>query len=215
MSVISEHITHQAGEVETDVHSFFLQVPYKSQHLDVEDWNEPHRACGMTCAWMALAFHEVPVMDLNELIALTSERGGLSPKGWIHDYLVLVFRVYGLLCTREEKMEDHNTFDRLVQVIAKDIHDRNPPLVSVTYKEDGSHIILLTGVRYAGEKITGFFYHDPDANALEFGMNRYMPLTEFNTRWRRFAIFPKRLPDSEIVNVTPDMLPRFPRDRHG
>lgn len=168
-----------------------LNVPYYSQYNDVRDGDHRLRACGMTCAYMALKFFEAPVPTLDEMIGQGMQRGGFGDSGWIHDYFVSLFKSFGLACERYEGMRDRD-----VEQFRQMIHSGNPVIVSVArrmFDQRQFHQVLLTGVRESeAGALEGFFYHDPASLRQEGARHLYVPLPTFYLDWRHMAIFPQR-----------------------
>lgn len=177
------------------VYDHKLPIPFRSQRLDVAAYNEPKRACGMTCVWMALAglCGIENVADLDELIAIGKERGGLiEGVGWSHVFLLHTIRLYGINGVQYDKKYGPLPPEEMPEVFGKIIGGGNPVLVSLRHN-GGGHIVLLTGTRRdAGGVLTGFFHHDPDVDTVEAGEHKFISLAEFVDRWRQLAIMPEK-----------------------
>ncbi len=167
-----------------------LDVPYASQYLDVMSNEHKFRACGMTSVYMVLKYFGAADQSLDELITRGEREGGYGPSGWIHDYLVKMFRDHGFACERRE-----NVREREVTNFRDAIKAGNPVIVSVErvlFDRRDFHIIVLTGVREnTMRELQGFFYHDPgDTREMK---HRYVPISTFYLSWRRMAILPKKV----------------------
>lgn len=175
------------------VYDHQLSIPFRSQRLHVAEENEPGRACGMTCVWMALAGYGAPVIELNEIIALGKKCGGLiDGVGWNHIFLVHVIRLYGFACTRYDKKDAKVLPGDMPEVFAEHIEQGDPVLVSLRQNQ-GGHIVLVVGTRrdeYGN--LMGFFIHDPDVFDVSRGQYQYLPRSAFIERWRQLAILPKK-----------------------
>lgn len=166
-----------------------LEVPYASQYLDVKDREQHLIACGMTCVYMALKFFDKNGDDLDTLVEKGMNDGGYTKSGWLHDYLLQVFKDHGAQAYREENMRDRD-----VEKIAQAIKVGNPVIVSAErrlFDQRQFHMVLITGIREADGQLEGFFYHDP-ASLRREKAHLYVPLQTFLLDWRRKAIYPSR-----------------------
>lgn len=177
------------------VYDHLLPIPFRSQRLHVAAYNEPERACGMTCVWMVLAAlcGTENVLDLDELIALGKERGGLvEGVGWAHEFLLHTIRLYGINGMRYDKKNSPPSPDEMPDIFGKIIDGGNPILVSMR-RGSGGHIVLLTGTRRDENGfLTGFFHHDPDVDRVSMGEHKFISLDEFGKCWRQLAIMPEK-----------------------
>lgn len=173
----------------SESHDHVLGVPYLSQFLHIETPDYRPRSCGMTCVRMALAYHDKEAASIDELVTKGMAEGGYSKAGWIHDYLLEVFRAHGLEASRKEKMADED-----VRLFADSIREGHPAIASVIRRVDDRtefHMVLVTGYRESEGKLQGLFYHDPAGREAPGLIHVYQPLPDFLAEWRRMAIFPR------------------------
>lgn len=192
---MNTHVLEPTEEGGLKVYDHKLPIPFRSQRLHVAAYNEPSRACGMTAAWMALAglCGVEYVADLDEMVALGKERGGLiDGVGWDHEFLLNVIRLYGIGGRRYDKKIGPLPPEDMPEVFGKRIDNNNPVLASM-HHNGGGHIVLLTGTRRdENGALLGFFYHEPDVDQVEAGEHKFIPLAEFVERWRKLAIMPEK-----------------------
>lgn len=166
-----------------------LNVPYRSQHLDVEDKDWQSRSCGILCLKMAMDFYYKDDKEIMELIKIGISKGGHSSSGWKHDVLVQMAKDAGLSSFRKEYKEDEG---KGVEDIFNFLKNGNPVLVSVVKnfsERDKFHMVLLTGFEDENNKIKGFYYHDPDSIDREEGKHKFVPIETFKKYWRKMAIY--------------------------
>ncbi len=168
-----------------------LGVPISSQYLEIDERIQLLTACGMTSVFMGLKFFGTEKISLPQLVNKGVEEGGFGKSGWLHDYLVKVFKDYGYECYRKEGMRDRD-----VEEIRVAIKAGNPVIVSaqrMMFDRRIFHMVIITGVRETqlGE-LEGFFYHDPAGIRMEDVTNLYVSVPIFLQYWRRMAIFPSR-----------------------
>lgn len=184
--------------LDDEVTTMHKDVPYISQSLDATgpdghiDSYWFRRACGISCAKMALDYFNIN--NKKPLIKLAEEgkdKGGYSSAGWRHDYLIQLFEENGLKSYRKEGME----YNEGVKEIALCIDNGGLVIASciVPFMEEKDlHAILIRGVRWAdGRRQTplGFYYSDPDSINAESASNRYVGTETFGNYWRKMAIF--------------------------
>jgi hypothetical protein len=170
-----------------------LPVPYFSQHLDVTDTYWQQRSCGMTCVKMVLDFLKKDVSSLDDLIWQGVRIDGYGPSGWVHSALVSIFDMHGIRAERKEFKGE--LFKEGLSEILHSLEAGMPVIISAIKKfqePDKFHMVLLVGFEKENDTITGFYYHDPDAEIREEGMNQFVSFGEFEKHWRRFAIFVKK-----------------------
>jgi len=119
-----------------------------------------------------------------------------AKNGRTHDTLVFLTHNHGLPAYKEEfkslNLEfSEKMFEFGISKISKSIENEKPVLVSVLpgLSEGKSfHTILIVGTQKENEKITGFYYHDPDAKNERLE-NQFLNLENFKKFWRRLTIF--------------------------
>lgn len=171
-----------------------LDVPYVSQHLDVSDAHWQKRACGMACVKMTLDFFEKNAPPLDELIWQGVRIDGYGPSGWVHSALVSVFDMHGISAVRKE-FKTNELYEIGIAEIMHSLEKEIPVIVSVVKKFEETkkfHMVLFVGFEKEGDAIVGFYYHDPDAQIREEGINQFVPYEQFKKHWRRLAIFPQK-----------------------
>jgi hypothetical protein len=179
-----------------------LDVPYLSQHLDVNEEEWRNRACTPTCLKMVMDFYwgdeAQETLVLDDLIKEGNEIGGHNDVfGWIHDYIVILAHNHGFRAYKEEfKSRDPVYNGRLAEMgivkIKQQLAAERPVMVSAVkkFKETGKyHTVLLTGFEEENGKLTGFYYHDPDAETVKEGKDQFVTLSVFIEHWRRLCIF--------------------------
>jgi hypothetical protein len=173
-----------------------LSVPYFSQHKDVTDAYWQKRACGMACVKMALDFLKKDAPSLDDLIWQGVRIDGYGPSGWLHGALVSIFDMHGIRAERKEfKADGDGLSETGISEIVRSLEEGMPVIVSAVKKfeeTDKFHMVLLIGFEKENGAITGFRYHDPDAEAAEEGANLFVPFDQFKKHWRRLAIFPHK-----------------------
>lgn len=170
-----------------------LDIPYVSQHLDVSDAYWQKRACGMACVKMVLDFLGKDAPSLDELVWQGVRINGYGPSGWIHAALLSIFDMYGVVAERKEFKTDEFCEVGISEIIAS-LETGLPVIISAikNFREaDKFHMVLVVGYEKNEGGIAGFFYHDPDAEIREEGMNRFVAFEEFKKHWRQMAIFPR------------------------
>ncbi len=194
-----------------------LEVPYYSQHRDVIKSELRDRSCIMTCLKMAGDFLSPstlpPIDQMMEEAMIHSqsmvEHGLISqpitPHGFAHDVIVSVAHNYGLPAYKEEfksySLDENKNpipgiygdlmFQNGLKKISAMLETGSLPIVSVMPGlSDGKsfHAVLLVGFEENGGALTGFYYHDPDAEKEE-KKAVFLPLEEFIKFWRKMAIF--------------------------
>ena len=172
-------------------------VPYYSQRTDVTDQAWQSRACGVACVAMVIVYRGGVIKSLDALIEEGREIGAYREGvGWMHDGLVALAGRHGLKLYREEfkdeTVEGEQHLEQGIEKIVTALKQGRLVLVSVARGfEDATkpHLVLLTGTEGDEGAITGFYYHDPDADTKEAGMNQFVPLEIFKRFWRRLVIF--------------------------
>lgn len=176
---------------ETKFMDTILNVPISSQYLDIDEKIHLLTACGMTSVFMGLKFFGTQDISLDEIVKKGVDDGGFSKSGWLHDYLVKVFKDYGYECYRKEGMRDRD-----VEEIRNSIKAGNPVVIStqrMMFDRRIFHMVIITGVRETDTgELEGFFYHDPAGLRLEEVTNLFVSIPVFLQYWRRMALFPSR-----------------------
>ncbi len=188
-----------------------LDVPYCSQHLDIgsKDWRP--RACGIACLKMVMDFHaerakrEIPSAD--ELLKENEFIGGFGAFGSKHESLAMIAGNYGLPAygqqfrsavndlkskTAEKSPFENEMAERGIAKITGKLEAGLPVIVSAVKnfsEKDKFHLVVLTGFQKEGDKLSGFYYHEPDSFAREEGKHKFVPADIFRKHWRKMAIF--------------------------
>ncbi len=186
-----------------------LPVPYASQYSIGRDSDGLSRACGAACVKMILDYRSKSDADFLSLVreGQTIRGAYISGIGWSHVGLTALFRNHNVGAYAEEfraidvdtKNQEFrpSTYEALhvergMQKIAGKILDWQLPVIVSGIKnwkeKDKPHDVVITGVEKDGERITGFFYHDPDDEDKD-GRNNFVDKETFRTYWRKFAIF--------------------------
>jgi len=167
-----------------------LEIPYFSQYLDVSDpyWSE--RSCAIACVAMVLKTSA----PIDRLVKECAEKYGYNPElGWTHAEIVSLFADHSVRAERKE-FKREGKFDDGVREIVASLDAGHPVMISTIKnwsEEKKFHVVLFVGYEKEGEKITGFYYHDPAFREKKEGENRFVPFEIFEKHWRRLAIFPK------------------------
>lgn len=187
-----------------------LPVPFVSQYSIGRDSDGRSRACGAACVKMVIDYRgkgdEVEFLDLVRE-GQTMKGAYISGIGWSHAGLSALLRNHNVGAYAEEfrsidvdsKNQEFRTspfeaghVERGIQKIAGKIIDWKQPIIISGVKnwkeKDKWHLMVITGVEKDGDRITGFFYHDPDDEDKD-GRNNFVDKETFRTYWRKFAIF--------------------------
>ena len=158
-----------------------LAVPYYSQFLDVVNPFWMVRACGATSLKMVMEYQGKEVPDIIALCEEAKDRGGYDmTNGWMHDYLVLKAKDFGLIAYRLEGLSD------MIE-IEDSLKEGNPVIVSVEKRileQTKFHMIVVVG--YEDGEI---MYHEPESTDRERGSYRTCDEETFMNYWRGKAIF--------------------------
>ncbi|MDB5194313.1 MAG: hypothetical protein JWN50_327 [Parcubacteria group bacterium] len=186
-----------------------LPVPYTSQYSIGRDSDGLSRACGAACVKMILDYRTGTDTDFLSLVreGQTIRGAYISGIGWSHVGLTSLFRNHNVGAYAEEfraiNVDTKNQeflsseyepghVERGMQKIAGKILDWQQPVIVSGIKnwkeKDKPHDVVIVGVEKDGDRLTGFFYHDPD-DELSPGANRFVDKETFRTYWRKFAIF--------------------------
>jgi hypothetical protein len=185
-----------------------IDVPYFSQKLDVEAEEWKGRACGITCLKMALEY-AVPRTSpsIDKLIEEALYLGGYEKAGWKHDVLILLAHNHGVAAYREEyksriidlakKVSSIAPFesaltDHGIKKMAEAVETGQPVIASVAGRfQDGgeNHLVVLTGTEHEGDRLAGFYYHEPNETDRNEGMHKFVSTDTFRKYWRKFALF--------------------------
>jgi len=179
-----------------------LDVPHLSQLLDVSKDKWQKTSCGVTALAMVTSYYlgnDSPTID--ELIDEGVLINGYDKEfGWKHSSLVVIARNHGLhgyqqeFKSREKSSEDRLTLEG-IEKIKKVILNNIPVLVSVKpffRKNKASHFVVLIGLKMDGNKLTGFYYNDPESEEKGDGEHEFVALERFLEYWRKMAIFISR-----------------------
>ena len=177
-----------------------IEVPYYSQHLNVSEyWSQ--RSCAVACAKMVLDAGRKSSPLLNELVSECKDLYGYDPeRGWTHIAIAGILEKYGISSVRKEYKSDE-LFETGVCDIVCALEKGNPVMISTVKKweeEKKFHMVLFAGFEKDGSAalttgiggISGFYYHDPDAEEGSSGENLFVSFDRFKRYWRRMAIYP-------------------------
>jgi len=185
-----------------------LDVPYYSQFLDVEDKEWMPRSCSVVCLKMIFDYNSIDKnLSIDDLKQEGVIIGEYTMDGWSHEVLVRLARNHGLHAYRQEfrsqtinisnnsaKESEHE--ERLknegIEKFVKSLENEELVIVSInkfTLGQEKSHAVLLTGFEKDGEKITGFYYHDPESLDREKAAHLFVDIKTFKKAWKKFAIF--------------------------
>ncbi|MBI5004683.1 MAG: C39 family peptidase [Candidatus Lloydbacteria bacterium] len=172
---------------------FVLKVPYYSQHRDVKDPTWRHRACGIACFKMALAYAGKETPPLDEMIHAHRAAAYQEGVGWKHMPLVdIAVTEYGLKDSYRKEYREVPFAEAFLGLVSS-LKNNCPPIVSIFQDESrkGSHLIVLTGFRVSQDGgFEGVRYHDPDSLIEEEKKTDLsMDIPAFEKRWRKLAIF--------------------------
>lgn len=165
-----------------------LNVLYYSQFVDVDDSFWMLRACGAVALKEVVEFHGATASDIATLCNEGKERGGYHMEnGWVHDYMVMKAKEFGLEAYRKEGLD---TLDEVTEYLKKG----NPVIVSVekrVLEQRRFHIIVLTGFELDGDgtRISKLYYHESESTDKEKGGHRVCDVQTFENYWRGKAIF--------------------------
>lgn len=185
-----------------------LPVPFVSQYSIDRDSDGLSRACGAACVKMILDYHNKDVDFLKLAREGQTMRGAyISGIGWTHTGLASLLRNHNVGAYAEEfrsvevdtknqeflpSQYEKGHVERGMQKIAGKILDWKQPVIVSGVKnwkeKDKWHLMVITGVEKDGDRIAGFFYHDPDDEDKD-GRNNFVDKETFRTYWRKFAIF--------------------------
>lgn len=171
-----------------DSQKILLEVPYYSQLLDVDDKHWVSKSCAIVCLKMILDYHRKESVSLMDLIEDGNKKGGYGPSGWYHDSLVKLAENSGLKAKRVEGIDVGDG----IKDIKNSLEKGNPVIISAVKHILGQtkfHMVVITGFEEKGEKISGFYYHDPESADREKGQNLFVDVDTFINGWRRMAIF--------------------------
>jgi len=144
---------------------------------------------------------------LNDLILECKDTYGYDAnRGWAHAAIVGILEKYGISSVRKEYKSDE-LFETGVHEIIVALDSGNPVMVSAIKNwevEKKFHMVLFVGYEKEGDKIDGFYYHDPDVEGgndpastegygVTKGENLFVSFDRFKKYWRRMAIFPRYL----------------------
>lgn len=183
------------------------KVAYYSQfdHVEREEWKS--RACSIACLKMALDFlKEGEDSSVDALIDEAVLVKGWTPHGWTHDSLTLVAHNHGVPAYREEFRSLHvdvstGTFSPSisaeellrygVQKLVSHLENGGLTIIS-THRNwqtsESFHTVIFIGFEKEGDRITGFYYHDPDTEGGR-KENQFITLADFLSGWRKMAVF--------------------------
>lgn len=182
--------------------TIILEVPYRSQFLEVEDFFWNIRSCGGTCIKMLLDFYKIKTPSILEIMNEAFNHGGYDiSNGFVHDFAVNYFIKNNLKSYRkgidkniskdshEFKLKQIEIFNEMVD----SIKNNSPVIVSIqkhTLEQNKFHLIVLTGLEFSDEgEVISIYYHEPERTDPESGKNRKCDIKTFFDNWNNRAIF--------------------------
>lgn len=184
-----------------------LKLKYYSQRKDVLDEEWKSRSCLVVCAKMIIDYFSKENISIDDLIKEGICIGAWDGKYWKHDGIVRILRNHGIMAYPQEfksvfvdikncemiqsKFADI-IFDKGIQKIVSSIDNDCPVIIStkIFFKKDNTHHgVVLTGYEKDGDKISGFYYHDPEIDGENGGENLFVPIKDFIDGWKRLSIF--------------------------
>ena len=186
-----------------------LSVPFVSQYEIGRDSDGLSRACGAACVKMILDYRGIKNTKFLTIVREGQIMRGayISGIGWTHAGLAALLRNHNVGAYTEEfrsvdvdvKNQEFRPseyeaghVERGIQKIAGKIIDWKQPVIVSGVKrwqeKDKWHLMVIVGVEKEGDKILGFYYHDPD-DETEPGLSKFVDKDTFRTYWRKFAIF--------------------------
>lgn len=190
-----------------------LDVPYLSQFDDLDDVEWQDKACGIACLAMVMGYYDKKERNLKDLIALGVERGAhVAGEGWIHSELCTIANMHGYTAWRKKwllspadkkifkeegrteadnKAYDEQTEQEGIYTIEASIRNSIPVMVSVDKEMCNtlaSHLVVICGMEKDGEKLMGFYFHNPDTRGGS-GKDTYVHLEKFKEHWNKRGIF--------------------------
>lgn len=174
-----------------------IVVPYYYQFADVTSKEWQPRACGIVCLKILLESRRIEAPSLDEMIVHGLAIGAYGESGWKHDGLIALALKYEAKLTRAEwRQSDTRTSEELneegIQFLISELRAERAVIVSAIKKFQEPkkfHMVVLVGLEEKEGKVTGFYYHDSEAQGRDEGKNLFVPLEIFRTKWRRMAIF--------------------------
>ncbi|MEW5908104.1 MAG: C39 family peptidase [Patescibacteria group bacterium] len=178
---------------------YLLDIPYYSQHLDIEDERWQSRACGIVCLKMVLDGYKKTDLSVDDLLNEAISRGAFGDSGWIHNIIVDMAKDLGFLSFRKEWKSEIESIEEILffeatREFIENLLDGQPIIVSTVKnfsEADKFHQVLLTGFEENEDGLKGFYYHDPDSKHREDGKNKFVLLDTFKNNWRKMAIYVK------------------------
>jgi len=174
-----------------------LDIPYYSQHRDIEDEYWQKRACGLVCLKMILDYSGKENVGLKELLKLALRRDVFGENGWVHSGLIALAKGFDVDLIRKEfrsknKEEEEKLRRKGLAKLIQSLQNKKPVIVSVVKRfkfSDRFHQVVLNGFEKEGGIVGGFYYNDSDYQSEEEGKNVFVDLETFEKYWRGLAIF--------------------------
>ena len=185
-----------------------LDIPYYSQIRDVKNPEWKKRACGVVTLLMVLKFFKKDItLSVDDLIIEGLAINAHNEHGWIHDGLVALARNYGAHAYCQEfksrlfdavkkimtihPIEESLTEDGIKKIV-ETLRSGAPVIASVLgkFNENGEyHLVPLVGFEEKDGVVSGFYYHEPNAERESEGAFQFVDIATFRQFWRKFAIF--------------------------
>lgn len=176
------------------VKDIVIKIPLVSQERDVKDKKWKKKSCAICSMKMMIGFsnHKHLDIELGQLINEAIKLGGyLKGIGWKHKTVSDLAKKYG------HKLNFIKKFPKTIQEKSKwlkKLENRiiggKPVMVSIYYKlnkKNGSHIVVVNGVRKNGKLTLGYHIQDPDDRFK--GHNYFISKDEFLLGWRGGMIY--------------------------
>ncbi len=190
-----------------DVNDTILDVPFYSQSWDLTRWQEEGyeseedmrywqaSSCGVLCLQMAIEYFTHKKLATHQLI-----QEGLNSKaytdqhGWIHGGLVELARSHGLRGEAQAMSTEH---------IGQAIKRGDLVVVSIRWgfqgprtlkewlmfwKRRGGHLAVVTGARWRGNRLLGFYVHHTSKRPPYDWRARFIPARRFTWGYTGRAI---------------------------
>lgn len=174
-----------------------LDVPYYSQHFDVEAQQWRRKACGVASVKMVLDFLGASTSSLDEMIEQGASFGGYNSSGWSHVSLVKIAKSHEIVLHPVEFRKDstlsaEELLDKGIVELVRSLCEGRPVIVSAIKNFSESkkfHLVVLVGISIKAGQLEGFYYHDSNAHEIAQGKNQFVSIERFKKHWRRMAIF--------------------------
>lgn len=190
-------------------------IPFYPQKWDLDDWEKlgfkdkedaqywQDSSCGVLCLKMIVDYFRIKNNQeispkISDFVKKGEKIGAYEHSiGWKHSGLVKLAEEFGL----KGEFKDKQTHEKLVDAIDKG----KIPIISVKWafekgrkslkelilfwRKYGSHLILVTGYKKDGDKITGFYVHHTSTSKEYNWKNKFVPIDKFNVGYTQRCIY--------------------------